>query len=661
MTTYELREFIIKLEFLGSVGYCMRIDNKRKIVMTTPFISVIIPVYNAEPFLSRCMESIQAQNYLNMEIICINDGSTDNSLELLKKFSSQDKRIRVLTQENQGQSAARNRGMQEAKGEYISFIDADDYIKNGLYDYFAENAAKVEPDVFMFNGDIIQENETTSFFQQSMFSDNVKENDVFDYRQITNYFYGNQSICNKIYRRDFLLANHLKMIEGKVFEDTYFNFMTLVKAQKIQYTLQSFYVYCNNNPSSTTKTFSENAFGLFDVFEQMEQEIKKMDLWTYFRYAIFQLEFEKLIETLGMTAAQYQKKFFELSQKLLTRKLFLLNNKICLKLKDFHLCHYLLNYNFNQFRDLVLLEQEKNKGGVSVNPIPMFSIVVPIYNVAPYLPRCIKSLQQQTLGDYEVICVNDGSTDGSGAIADEYAAKDKRIKVLHQANMGLGAARNNGAAEAKGKYLIFLDSDDWLSVNALEKMKETIENYNSPDVGLFGFERYVLEQGAFVVDKNIELFPEDKIFNFHDISDTMYLHPCAWNKFYRREYFQKNNFKFPTKVVFEDLLVHTQVLVQAQSITVCKSDLYYYTIREGSIMNSVVGDKKIHDLKIAVKNTLSYLKEHQVYNELKYSFGVFVKNAFNMHLSKMSEQQRDMFLQSIKEDSEITELLQGAI
>ena len=629
--------------------------------MKSPLISVIIPVYNAEEFLPRCLDSILSQDYENLEIICINDGSVDGSLPILEQAAEKDGRIKILSQENKGQSAARNRGIKEAGGDYISFVDADDYIKEGLYSFAAEKVETDEPDIFMFNGDIVNSSNLSSFFSSSIFADKVEENEVFDYRKIKNYFYGNQSICNKIYRRDFLLDNNLQMIEGKIFEDTHFNFVTLIKAQKIKYTSQSFYVYCNDNENSTTKTFTQNSFGLFDVFEEMEKVVKQENLWPFFRYAIFQLEFEKLIETLAMTDRKFQENFYTDCQQFLTRKLFLLSENIYKQLVDFNLCQYLLNYSYREFRDLVLLEQGKNKGSTPESVVPMFSVIVPVYNVTPYLPRCLKSLQQQSIGDFEVICVNDGSTDGSGAIAEEYAGKDKRIKVLHQSNMGLGAARNNGVVAAKGEYIIFLDSDDWLAVDALEKMKETIEKSNYPDVGLFGFERYISQKNAFAVDRNIDLFPKLPTFDFHKMVDVMYLHPCAWNKFYRRDFFEKNNFKFPTKVVFEDLLIHTQVMVQAQSISVCAYNLYYYNIRQGSIMNSVMDDKKLKDLKTAAKTTLSYLKEQGFYEELKYSFGTFIKNAFNQQLGRMGEKQREKILQDIYKDEAIKGVLKEVV
>ena len=104
------------------------------------------------------------------------------------------------------------------------------------------------------------------------------------------------------------------------------------------------------------------------------------------------------------------------------------------------------------------------------------SVVVPVYNVAPYLRQCLDSLVGQTLKDIEIICVDDGSTDGSGAILDEYAAKDGRVRVVHQANAGAGAARNVGLDLATGEYLFFCDPDDWCARRMLARMFRQAQN-----------------------------------------------------------------------------------------------------------------------------------------------------------------------------------------
>lgn len=117
--------------------------------MDKPLISVIIPVYNSKDFLEECLNSVTLQTYTNLEIICINDGSTDGSEEILKDFQQKDKRIIILEQQNLGASVARNNGIKTAKGEFISFVDSDDRISFSLYQKFVN--LKTKPDVYVFN------------------------------------------------------------------------------------------------------------------------------------------------------------------------------------------------------------------------------------------------------------------------------------------------------------------------------------------------------------------------------------------------------------------------------------------------------------------------------------------------------------------------------
>ena len=119
--------------------------------MLNPKISVIIPVYNVEKFLRKCLNSVRFQTYSNLEIICIDDGSTDRSFEILQEFASQDNRFVVIKQKNRGAGAARNRGIKLATGDYITFVDSDDWILLDLYETFVKKLEKSEVDIYMFN------------------------------------------------------------------------------------------------------------------------------------------------------------------------------------------------------------------------------------------------------------------------------------------------------------------------------------------------------------------------------------------------------------------------------------------------------------------------------------------------------------------------------
>ena len=182
---------------------------------------------------------------------------------------------------------------------------------------------------------------------------------------------------------------------------------------------------------------------------------------------------------------------------------------------------------------------------------PAISVIVPIYNVEPYLGECLDSLCGQTLRNIEIIGVDDGSTDGSGALLDEYAAKDKRIIAVHQKNAGVSAARNAGMHLAKGEYLAFVDGDDWMDADFLQKLYTMAQEYGA-DIAAGGIMLY--EDGK----KNTPLVKYDKIQSACWENDVFALmnvpwHCYVWNKIYRREMLLENNIFFSEGKYFEDM------------------------------------------------------------------------------------------------------------
>ena len=178
--------------------------------MENSLISVIVPVYNVEKYLKRCLDSIINQTYDKLEIICVNDGSTDNSLEILKGYKVKDSRIKIITQENQGLSEARNAGLKIASGEYISFIDSDDWI-DGYY--YESMIAKI----YSSNADIVFASMKSMKGNEIVINTNKK--------QIVNKFYQkvrllhNGSVCDKVIKRELFVKNDISFIKGRYFED----------------------------------------------------------------------------------------------------------------------------------------------------------------------------------------------------------------------------------------------------------------------------------------------------------------------------------------------------------------------------------------------------------------------------------------------------------
>lgn len=231
-----------------------------------------------------------------------------------------------------------------------------------------------------------------------------------------------------------------------------------------------------------------------------------------------------------------------------------------------------------------------------------FSIIIPIYNVEPYLRQCLDSVLQQSYAGYEMICINDGSTDNSLSILQEYKERDGRIKIIDQENHGLSAARNAGIKEAIGEYILLLDSDDWLEPNTLQRLAD---KQNGEDMICFNGRRWFEDGTEEEPDKGIE---ESNLtgwdyYNKYALIPRKFHFVCTVLRLYKRECLLENNLFFKEGILHEDNLFTPIACYYAQSVKVIPDTLYVYRIREGSIMQTP-DPKHLYDT-IEVANLLA--------------------------------------------------------
>ncbi len=238
------------------------------------------------------------------------------------------------------------------------------------------------------------------------------------------------------------------------------------------------------------------------------------------------------------------------------------------------------------------------------------SVIIPVYNVEKYIRKCLDSIINQTLKDIEIIIVNDGSPDNSQSIIDEYAKKDKRIISLIQENGRQGKARNNGLKHAKGEYISFIDSDDYIETDMLEKMYNKAKEEDSDIVICSNYHIYETtnKKEAIFIDEELM---KDSINNKKNKLLNI-ISPCY--KIYRRSLIQKNNIFFMEKLYYEDLAFSLKSLVLANKISYVNEPLYYYIIREGSTMTSTNVIKNLDIIK-AFEDVITFLKDKKIYEK----------------------------------------------
>ena len=236
------------------------------------------------------------------------------------------------------------------------------------------------------------------------------------------------------------------------------------------------------------------------------------------------------------------------------------------------------------------------------------SIIVPVYNVEKYLKRCLDSLVNQTLKDIEIICINDGSTDGSLTILNEYVRNDDRIVVINQENSGVSVARNNGIDVAKGEYVGFVDSDDWVSEDYFEKLYNfAIQNNAEIAVGsiirLHKFNR----RKFLTFDKAIVTSDINLKFELCDMPEKSYV----WNKIYKSSKLKEIGLKFEEGIVFEDCIFTPQALFYFDKMVTVPDSYYFYWRRSNSIVKQK-DEKSLSNMAYAHKKAQKFIEEHNI-------------------------------------------------
>ena len=210
------------------------------------------------------------------------------------------------------------------------------------------------------------------------------------------------------------------------------------------------------------------------------------------------------------------------------------------------------------------------------------SIIIPVYNVENYLKRCLESIVNQTYKNLEIILVDDGSTDNSGKICDEYKEKDKRIIVIHKENGGLSDARNAGIDIATGNYIGFIDSDDFADVRMYEILLNNLKSTNS-DISICNLYKFSNEKEIYKTEEIEKLTVYDRKNFFENMYNDLLVSVLAWNKLYKKEIF--SDIRYPKGKIIEDAAILHYIIGKCDKIVITNLELIYYFCRDNSILS----------------------------------------------------------------------------
>ena len=537
-------------------------------------VSVIVPVYNVEQYLPECLDSVLNQTLKDIEIICVDDGSPDNSAAILQEYASRDNRIIYVFQENQGAGIARNTAILQAIGKYVVFIDPDDYYPNEqtlqtLYDA-AENH-----NCLIAGGELltIRQDGSTIKDSHTSFSD-AGIIEFLDYQFDFHY-------QRFIFNRKLLLDNNILFPDYRRYEDPPFFVKAMYQAERF-YAIPEV-VYCYRLGSCSSINWAADDYRkLLDYIKGLSDDLQ---------FAIT----HKLYHLQDLMAERILKKNWS----------FNIFVKHCTDERVKKASQKLMQLFTAVDRDAVIEKiygtpLDSEKYSVRTEPLnqkdfytPQISIIVPVYNVEQYLPECLDSLLNQTLKDIEIICVDDCSPDNSAAIMQEYAKHDKRIKNIHLSkNGGLSHARNEAMKQISGKYVYFIDSDDMLEPDALEKLHLLAEN-NNADMVLFLPQILSECENGNCFSRHYQDYPQTLTqrsytgsYLFARMLEENRFVPSVCFKLIKSDLIQKHNISFIEGYIHEDNYFSIKTMLFAENVIAINDRFYIRRIRENSIMTA---------------------------------------------------------------------------
>ena len=504
--------------------------------MGNELISIVVPIYNVENYLRQCLDSIQNQTYKKFECIMVNDGSTDNSQQIVEEYL-EDSRFKLINQSHKGLSGARNTGISHIREEstFVAFVDSDDYIYSNfletLIEHIEDDVDIIEGMIEYFHDEIKVDNVSHNFEKKILITkdDKLRELALNKLRV---------SVFPKLFRKSLL--TEVFFPEEWIFEDLAVVPELVSNSKKWIKLPKVIYGYRIRPNSITTKEFSEEKldvfkiFGKYDLFFKDESDVTKL-----------------LVE----------------------------------KIKYLHLNYHDIEFvpENNQYKQLYKQEKQKLLSKIAdYESKALISIIVPIYNVENYLRQCLDSIVSQTYQNFECLLINDGSPDNSADICREYVEKDSRFKYFEKENGGVSSARNLGIERSGGAYITFIDSDDWVDSDYLEVLYNALIDENA-DISVSTYKRFHMADNCWYfhsfqrgyekrVFTNQELIDE---FIALDNFDFSYRYVCG--KLVRRYLLDKIAFNEMT-TLGEDMELWLKLYLISNKIVYVNRDSYIYRV-----------------------------------------------------------------------------------
>ena len=605
-----------------------------------PAVSVIVPVRNGERRLRDCLTSITAQTLTDLEIIVVDDGSTDSTATIIDAVAATDARVHRLAGPAVGSAgAARNAGLARATGDYLAFLDSDDRFSPTLLEELHDKAVADDADIVLTRFRIVDEStgdvapvewgvRLEHFPRRTPLAGDALGDHLF--------LAVNPAPWNKLYKADFVARTGLRFQQLSRTNDLYFTTLAMARAERISY-IESYGIdYLIGQRTSLQATLHESPLDFVEALTAIRSELQRIGRWPGLERA-----FVNLVVEVGLTAlrkagtaasfatvhralrddvlpgfgvsgrpdayflrrdypAQLAAIEHRTGAEMLFERLRRAEEQTAAARADAHTALLQLAGAGTAAGPGTGLGAEDD--AVASTPIPEppgeqrpdVSVIIPVHNTAPYLRACLDSVLHQSGVRLEVICADDGSTDASNVVLTRIAADDERVRVLTLPHGGQSIARNAALAQARGRYLCFVDSDDLWRLDALADL---VARADADDLDLVGFDAESLREPG-VGDRRWRRMATfyQRPGDYSDIATGPRLlarmnarkHYRASACLYlaRRSLIERHGIRFRPGISHEDNLFTFEVMLAARRATHLPVQLYGRRLRPDSIMGT---------------------------------------------------------------------------
>lgn len=583
---------------------CKNVKRKKNRMNNAPSVSIIMPSLNVERFYRQCIESVINQTLKDIEIICVDAGSTDGTLEILQEYAEKDPRIVIIHSDKKSYGYQMNLGLDRARGEYIGIVETDDWVDPDMFSSLYSMAKDKNVDFVRSNYYWYwTDGDRSDYFENLK---NCRYEEVFEPVRQKEIFTATPAIWSAIYRRSMLIEEGIRFNEtpGASFQDTSFHFMVCTVAKSCFLSKKAFLHYRKDNGNSSvfskSKTFCIcDEMHYFESF--LEQHLTQKACISKFYTA---LKYEKYRWNFSRLDPGEQQKFLPVMYEEFTRaKNANLLDECEFTPEAWQQVNLLISKPIRYYSTFCRVFRERSEVfhyfvpqvmKESAIESPSVTVIIPAYNAEKYVRQTLDSVLKSPSELFEIVAVNDGSDDKTLDILLEYAGKDTHITVINQINKGQGASRNTALGYAKGKYIIFLDSDDLLGDGAVENLHKIAEERNLDVLYYNGqsfFEsaqleaKYPFYKTAYQYCADLPDAMSGPALYCRMKKDKGYsVSPCLG--MYRKEYLNQKGIRFLEGVYHEDNLFSMQSMVLADRVAHINEKYLLRRVHSDSIMTS---------------------------------------------------------------------------